>query len=145
MDGGYNIYRSKFDTLHMRASSQVQASVNFDPLRRNQARSFPLLLQPVFVNSVQKCGVHILQCDFEADDDIIVIARKLHAYILSNDSDFYATNIPFILLNTLNIKKIQKEVDELTGHVSRFIPAYLFKPEVFCKVGSYVVFSLITS
>ena len=135
MDGGCCISRPKFDVSFDRTLESLQKSINVDPSFQSPSSIvFPILLRPVFVNAAKKCGACVLQCDFEADDDIIVVAKKLNAYILSDDSDFFLVDVKFILFKTLSIKNIRKTVNQRTSHEVHFIPVSLFNRRRFCQV-----------
>ena len=133
MDGGHPVSKSKFLTVHQRTSRLQDLCNSVTP--KNQIELginiFPLLGKSCFVDTIKRCNVEIIGCDFEADDDIIVIAKKLNAYVLSNDSDFFVCDVPFVQLNTLNLVELQSESETV-----KFIPCYLFDHKLFQEVSN---------
>lgn len=140
MDGGHPIDREKFATLHMRMSSQLEICLQIDPTNQHTMKVFPLLARSLFVNVAQRLNIVVIQSDFEADDDIVIIAKELNAFVLSNDSDFFLFDVPFILLNSLNFKSIQKETKK-NGKNFKYIPCYKFNAKIFSQVSYFIFFT----
>ncbi|RXG54535.1 Protein asteroid [Armadillidium vulgare] len=133
MDGGYPMLRNKFKTVYSRLTDQMDTCRKINPDNQDSMKVFPIMARSVFVFTIHKLGVRVLQADFEADDEIVVVAKELGAYVLSNDSDFYIFDVPFILLHSVNMKHVQKEQIK-GGKISKFIPCYRFDTEKFCKI-----------
>ena len=113
-DGGSPINRSKCETLKSRKEESIR-------------RNYPWLLAQVFKDCARKyVGERLIQCDFEADDDILFIAKKLNAFVLSSDSDFFIADVPFLFV----------DVGNKIGCKSKFspIPTFFFNRKQFCKV-----------
>ena len=147
IDGGFSKCNSKLNLSKTRATNNLKNGIKDDMLNVNSENiCFPMLLQRVFIHSAKKYGARLLHCDFQADDDIIVIAKKLDAYILSNNSDFFLADVKFILLKTLKIKNIKKNVNKKTGHESQSVLASIFNRDLFCQVYLllYIFTELIT-
>ena len=136
MDGGRDLNDRKINTVFSRVQDQITMCEKVNPLNQTSLRIFPPLGIGVFVGVIERLGITILQSDFEADEEIASLAKELDCYVISNDSDFYAFDVPFVILDSMNYKNIQKE------YVSKdtedfFIPCYIFNVNTFCKVSSF--------
>nr|XP_014103108.1 protein asteroid [Bactrocera oleae] len=108
MDGGYE-YR-KLRTVGKRLRGKIAIIKRINPCGSNPI--FPLLMKEVFVDAVRDCGVSVMRCVFEADDELATLSRKLGCPVLTYDSDFYIYNVQYIPLITLTVKAHTKRVDE---------------------------------
>uniref|UniRef100_A0A023EZ07 Putative asteroid n=1 Tax=Triatoma infestans TaxID=30076 RepID=A0A023EZ07_TRIIF len=96
-DGGYE--QKKATTVRKRNAMKVYVIEKVAP--NKPARDFfPLMLRPVLQERLIELGITCLQSDFEADREIAAIAKRLNAPVLSNDSDFFIFDIPYIPLST---------------------------------------------
>ncbi|XP_037883785.1 protein asteroid [Glossina fuscipes] len=108
MDGGYE--PRKLRTVRARLRSKIQLIKRINPC--GSYPIFPKMMNEVFVDAIRDCGVPIMRCLFEADDELAALARKLNCPVLSYDSDFYIYNVRYIPLITLTVKartKLRKE------------------------------------
>ncbi|XP_039951795.1 protein asteroid [Bactrocera tryoni] len=108
MDGGYE-YR-KLHTVGKRLRGKIAIIKRINPCGSNTI--FPLLMKEVFVDAVRDCGVSVMRCVFEADDELATLSRKLGCPVLTYDSDFYIYNVQYIPLITLTVKAHTKRLDE---------------------------------
>ncbi|XP_055837474.1 protein asteroid [Episyrphus balteatus] len=107
MDGGYE--KKKLRTVWQRLRGKITVIKKIDPL--NSSHIFPLMMREVFVDAVKDCGVPVMRCVFEADDELAALSRKLNCPVLSYDSDFYIHNVKYIPLVTLTVKAHKKKVN----------------------------------
>ncbi|EDW39644.1 GL15474 [Drosophila persimilis] len=108
MDGGYE--ERKLQTVGKRLRGKISVIKKINP--NASITLFPLHLKEVFVDAVKDCGVPIMRCVFEADDELAALARKLNCPVLSYDSDFYIHNVKYIPLITLTVKVLTKQVKQ---------------------------------
>lgn len=109
MDGGYE-YR-KLRTVGKRLRGKIAVIKRINPCGSNTI--FPLLIKEVFIDAVRDCGVSVMRCVFEADDELATLSRKLGCPVLTYDSDFYIYNVQYIPLITLTVKAHTKRIDEV--------------------------------
>ncbi|XP_030565468.1 protein asteroid [Drosophila novamexicana] len=105
MDGGYE--ERKLRTVGKRLRGKIAVIKKINPC--DSITLFPLHLKEVFVDAVRDCGVPVMRCVFEADDELAALARKLNCPVLSYDSDFYIHNVQYIPLITLTVKVLTKQ------------------------------------
>ncbi|EDW77836.1 uncharacterized protein Dwil_GK24697 [Drosophila willistoni] len=105
MDGGYE--ERKLRTVGQRLRGKIAVIKRINP--NASITLFPLHLKEVFVDAVRDCGVPVMRCVFEADDELAALARKLNCPVLSYDSDFYIHNVKYIPLITLTVKVLTKQ------------------------------------
>ncbi|KAH8377942.1 hypothetical protein KR093_008053 [Drosophila rubida] len=105
MDGGYE--ERKLRTVGQRLRGKIAVIKRINPCA--SVTLFPLHLKEVFVDAVRDCGVPVMRCVFEADDELAALARKLNCPVLSYDSDFYIHNVKYIPLITLTVKVLTKQ------------------------------------
>ncbi|XP_034097307.1 protein asteroid [Drosophila albomicans] len=105
MDGGYE--ERKLRTVSERLRGKIAVIKRINPCA--SITLFPLHLKEVFVDAVRDCGVPVMRCVFEADDELAALARKLNCPVLSYDSDFYIHNVKYIPLITLTVKVLSKQ------------------------------------
>ncbi|XP_017063335.2 LOW QUALITY PROTEIN: protein asteroid [Drosophila eugracilis] len=108
MDGGYE--ERKLQTVGTRLRGKISVIKKINP--NASITLFPLHLKEVFVDAVRDCGVPVMRCVFEADDELAALARKLNCPVLSYDSDFYIHNVKYIPLITLTVKVLTKQVKD---------------------------------
>ncbi|XP_039479645.1 protein asteroid [Drosophila santomea] len=108
MDGGYE--ERKLRTVSTRLRNKISVIKKINP--NASITLFPLHLKEVFVDAVRDCGVPVMRCVFEADDELAALARKLNCPVLSYDSDFYIHNVKYIPLITLTVKVLTKQVKD---------------------------------
>ncbi|XP_052852767.1 LOW QUALITY PROTEIN: protein asteroid [Drosophila gunungcola] len=112
MDGGYE--ERKLRTVSTRLRGKITVIKKINP--NASITLFPLHLKEVFVDAVRDCGVPVMRCVFEADDELAALARKLNCPVLSYDSDFYIHNVKYIPLITLTVKVLTKQVKAKNNH-----------------------------
>lgn len=105
MDGGYE--ERKLRTVGQRLRGKIAVIKRINPC--DSITLFPLHLKEVFVDAVRDCGVPVMRCVFEADDELAALSRKLNCPVLSYDSDFYIHNVKYIPLITLTVKVLTKQ------------------------------------
>jgi len=128
MDGGYE--RRKLKTVHRRLRQKIKAVAKCTPSPQNDIEVFPVLLKHAFKDVLRKLSISFAQCDFEADDEIAAVARKLGCPVLSYDSDFFIYNVPYIPFSTCEVGvKKRKE----NGNDVNFIKCKIYHVEGLVK------------
>ncbi|XP_034230981.1 protein asteroid [Thrips palmi] len=100
IDGGYE--GRKLKTILSRFKDKINAAKICTPSNQRGSVVFPLLLMEAFKQTLLKRNVKFVQTDFEADHEIAAIGRLLNSPVLSNDSDFYISDVMYIPFPTLN-------------------------------------------
>lgn len=110
-DGGYE--KRKLKTVIERIKLNVAICSQFKKKYR-ESKCFPLLLRDVFKDVLRSINVPVIQCDFEADQELVVLARLLNCPVISNDSDFYISDATYIPFSTLEFKafKLNKKIKD---------------------------------
>ncbi|XP_059059309.1 protein asteroid-like [Achroia grisella] len=101
-DGGHETRKLK--TAYCRVKSKISGASRLDPVTQGYLQIFPLLFRNVFRQVLTEMQVPFTVCEFEADDEIAVMARHLNCPVLSYDSDFFIYNVSYIPFNTLDHK-----------------------------------------
>lgn len=108
LDGGYQ--PKKLVTVKQRLRSKIGAIKHLNPF--NCQPTFPILMREVFVEALEHCGVQLMRCMFEADDEVAALSRKLKCPILSFDSDFYIHDVIYIPSVSLTMKVFRRNVQD---------------------------------
>ena len=125
MDGGQALNGKKIKTAQERAENQILRCLSVNPENQFAKKVFPPICLQVFVTTLHSMGVLVLQTDYEADDDIASLARGLDCTVISEDTDFYMTNVDFVRLSSISYKSISEK---------NFMPCQHFNIEEFCEV-----------
>ena len=134
MDGGRDANRCKLVTVLTRVYDQMKSCSYVNANNQDNIRVFPQMGKEVFVSTLKQLGIKVIQADFEADEEITMIAKELDCYVLSNDSDFLVSNVSLVLLESLNYKNVQTEIDNELEKPFHYIPSHLFNGDTFCEV-----------
>lgn len=124
LDGAQPLNGKKFKTAQERAESQIAKCLSVNPDNQYSNKIFPPMCLQVFVTTLHKMGILVLQADYEADDEIAAVARILNCIVISEDTDFYMTGVAFVPLPSVGYKTISKK---------KFIPCKMFNVDTFCK------------
>ncbi|RZF34787.1 hypothetical protein LSTR_LSTR007839 [Laodelphax striatellus] len=98
-DGGYE--RKKVKTVINRLQDRSAMLKHVKPASNSAPVVFPLLMRQVFRQVLLELGVPIVQCDFEADQEIAALGHKYNCPILSYDSDFFIYDVQYIPIPTI--------------------------------------------
>lgn len=128
------------NTVRDRITNQIQTCLSIMPSNQYRLKVFPSMGREVFVSTLKKMGVVVLQTDFEADLEIAILARELGLTVLSNDSDFYIFGVPFILLSSITYNKISTGKKKRSNEMFSYISCYQFNSEKFCQVCTFCLF-----
>lgn len=133
MDGGQPLKDRKMRTVKERVVNQIRTCLSIQPSNQYRLKLFPCMGSQVFVTTLQKMGITVLQTDFEADEEIAQLAKKLGLTVLSNDSDFYVFNVPFILLDSIRHKKVRTGKKKKSRETFKYMTCCHFNLDIFCK------------
>lgn len=134
MDGGQPLDNKKMNTVRDRITHQIQTCLSIVPSNQYRLKVFPCMGRDVFVSTLKRMGIVVLQTDFEADLEIAMLAKELGLTVLSNDSDFYMFGVPFILLSSITYNKVSIGKKKRSNEMFSYISCYHFNQEKFCQV-----------
>lgn len=63
--------------------------------RKTTVQTLPLFCIPLFIQTVQECGIRLLQSAREADALLAAMANALKCSVVSQDSDFFIFDIKY--------------------------------------------------
>ncbi|RZF38886.1 hypothetical protein LSTR_LSTR015846 [Laodelphax striatellus] len=118
-DGGME--EKKVKTILKRSNDKIAEIEQVTPASSSTPVVFPILLGKVFREVLSEIGVPMVQCDFEADQEIAALGLKYNCPIISNDSDFFISGVQYIPIPTIE-QKI---------YVSKYASNQFFMP---CKI-----------
>lgn len=137
MDGGQPLDNKKMNTVRERITNQIQTCLNISPSSQYRLKVFPCMGRDVFVSTVKKMGITVLQTDFEADLEIAMLAKELGLTVLSNDSDFYMFNVPFVTLSSITYNKVSTGKKKKSNEMFSYISCNQFTQKKFCQVCGF--------
>lgn len=103
-DGGYEL--RKLRTVLSRIKSNIMICGQYKNKYR-ESKTFPLMLRDVFRLILVDLDVTVVQCDFEADHELVALAKILRCPIISSDSDFYICDLMFVPFNLIDFKTVR--------------------------------------
>jgi hypothetical protein len=106
-DGGYET--RKLPTVYARLRNKLSIARTVTPVTQSKFKCFPVLMNEVFRDMLTIMEIPFVQCDFEADAEIVAIARRLGYPVLSYDSDFYVYDILYIPFSTVVLEPEQPD------------------------------------
>ena len=144
-DGGYDPDDRKLPTILQRMSDRRDNV--WLVCRTDHGTVPPILAVETFRQVLVEFGIKHVTCDFEADDDIGVLANDLDCPVMSNDSDFFVYDlktgfIPLDYINlTLCVHNTDTDVDytctkdkELNKNEYMYIPVKFYHRDTFVKL-----------
>lgn len=126
-DGAYE--QRKIETIISRMSQRIQSYGN--PIKTSDC--MPYFGSDILFDILNDMDIPHVNCDFEADAEIVALAKLLKCPVISRDSDFYMNTVPYIPLDmiTLDFKstvincrlyKVEKLLNEFGGLHSSYLP-----------------------
>lgn len=82
----------KFSTIRQRLQHKIKEADSLSQGRNGCV--LPILTRRVFIQVLIQRGIPLVQCLFEADNEIACLAHQWNCPVLSNDSDFYIFDLP---------------------------------------------------
>lgn len=125
-DGGYETRKLKTVIERMKLNIIICGQYKN---KYRESRSFPLLLRDAFKMILRELGVLVIQCDFEADHEIITVAKLMNCPVISNDSDFYISDTQYIPFNTIELRAVRFK--KKTSKCRYYIPCKKFCTDEF--------------
>ncbi|XP_039280011.1 protein asteroid [Nilaparvata lugens] len=123
-DGGCE--EKKLKTVLRRVKDRTSQLKRVLPTSRGTPRVFPRLMSRVFREVLLEIGVPIVQCDFEADQEIAALGIKYNCPILSFDSDYFISGVQYIPLPTIGHKAVPFRNQSQTTTSNQFF--------IYCKI-----------
>lgn len=103
-DGGYE--QRKLKTVLDRIRMNIVICGQYKNKYR-ESKVFPLMLRDTFRAVLNEIGVTVVQCDFEADNELVVLSRILRCPLISYDSDFCITDARYIPFTTIDFRAVR--------------------------------------
>lgn len=103
-DGAYE--ERKLKTIVERINVNVRICSQYKN-KYKESKCFPLLLKDVFKGVLIKHNLYIVQSDFEADQELIIMSKQFQWSIISYDSDFFLADVDYVPFNTLNLTPLK--------------------------------------
>lgn len=103
-DGGHDVSNRKLKTAQHRLQERLATAKAIAKTGAPNLKILPILAHEVFKDVVRELGIPVLQCSFEADEEIAAIANYYECPVASQDSDFYIFNIKggFVRLDSIS-------------------------------------------
>lgn len=128
-DGAYE--QRKIETIMQRMSDRIKTYSQ--PIKTSNC--MPCFGSDILFDILNDMDIPHVNCDFEADAEIVSLAKLLDCPILSRDSDFYLNTVPYIPLdkiildlksseNVINcqVYKVEKLLEEFGGLNIDYLP-----------------------
>lgn len=128
-DGAYE--QRKLETIMSRMSQRIQSYGQ--PMKSSEC--MPMFGSDVIFDILNDMDIPHINCDFEADAEIVALAKLLDCPVISRDSDFYINIVPYIPLDKIildldsNVKvincqvyKVEKLLNEFGGLNVDYLP-----------------------
>lgn len=106
-DGAYE--QRKIETIMHRMSERIKSYSQ--PFKTNDC--MPYFASDILFDILNDMDIPHINCDFEADAEIVALAKILECPVISRDSDFYVNTVPYIPLDMiiLDLKSTEKEIN----------------------------------
>lgn len=128
-DGAYE--QRKMETIMGRMSQRIQSYGN--PIK--SAECMPMFGSDIIFDILIDMDIPHINCDFEADAEIVALAKLLDCPVISRDSDFYINTVGYIPLDKIildldstvkvincQIYKVEKLLNEFGGLNVDYLP-----------------------
>ncbi|XP_076110898.1 single-strand DNA endonuclease ASTE1-like [Mytilus galloprovincialis] len=133
LDGGYEPDDRKLKTSLERATKRILLSGAI--INSDRGKILPILSYEVFMTALDNLGIPHVTCDFEADNQIAILANDFKCPVISFDSDFYVLNLTdgFIPFDSVNFE-VQPTVKDSEGNEFKYLPVkkYFTKNFISC-------------
>ncbi|CAG9839354.1 unnamed protein product [Diabrotica balteata] len=134
LDGGYE--SRKIDCILQTFKNRIVIAENLNPRTDPRKEPNPIFLREAFEDIAHKLGIKIVRCDFEGDKETANIAKALKCPVISNDSDFYIFDVPYIPFSTIKLivesaSYINTETKE--NHNYRYLPCKIYRIDKFLE------------
>ncbi|KAL5243711.1 hypothetical protein ACI65C_011121 [Semiaphis heraclei] len=128
-DGAYE--QRKMETIMSRMSQRI---VSYGQSVKS-SECMPMFGSDIIFDILNDMDIPHINCDFEADAEIVALAKLLDCPVISRDSDFYINTVPYIPLDKIildldsNVKvincqvyRVQKLLNEFGGLNIDYLP-----------------------
>ncbi|XP_052061321.1 protein asteroid homolog 1-like isoform X2 [Mytilus californianus] len=125
LDGGYEPDDRKLKTTLERAGKRILLSGAI--INSERGKILPILSYEVFMTALEDLGIPHVTCDFEADNQIAVLANEFKCPVISFDSDFYILHLTngFIPFDSVNFE-VQPTVTDVEGKQFKYLPVKMY-------------------
>ncbi|XP_056634773.1 protein asteroid-like [Diorhabda sublineata] len=134
LDGGYE--SRKMDRILERFKGRIDQVENLNSRTQSRNDTTPLLMREAFEDIVLKLGIKLIRCDFEGDRETANIAKSLKCPVISNDSDFYIFDVPYIPFPTVRMtvrtgSSLNPDTKQTVSY--RYIPCQVYRIDKFLQ------------
>ncbi|KAK2704093.1 hypothetical protein QYM36_017603 [Artemia franciscana] len=77
-DGGLDVDNRKEMTREIRTKKRMTTEISCNPSRQERLNVLPLFGKHIFTAACKKHNYQVVQCDYEADDEIALLSRILN-------------------------------------------------------------------
>ncbi|CAH1104835.1 unnamed protein product [Psylliodes chrysocephalus] len=132
LDGGYE--SRKMERIFERFKGRIDQVEYLNARTESRNNTTPLFIREAFEDIALKLGIKLIRCDFEGDRETANIAKALKCPVMSNDSDFYIYDIPYIPFQsvTMSVKtgsSVNSDTQETTNY--KYIPCEIYRIDKF--------------
>jgi len=103
-DGGLSVDNRKEMTRKTRTSDRMTAGISCNPFCQERNNVLPLFVKHIFTAACKEYKFQVVQCDYEADEEIALLSCNLKYPVLSGDSDFMIYGIQLILYDPPRVR-----------------------------------------
>lgn len=119
-DGAYE--QRKIETIMQRMSERIH--LYSQPIKTPNC--MPYFGSDILFDILNDMDIPHVNCDYEADSEIVVLAKLLNCPVISRDSDFYLNTVPYIPLDmiTLDLKSSENVINCRVYNVERLLEGF---------------------
>lgn len=114
----------KLRTVYKRLGQTIRRTANYTQNPDGQIP--PLLVRDVFIDVLKERKVSYTVCEYEADNEIAALAKRLNCPVLSSDSDYFVYDVLYIPFNFLNKDPQNFQVN---GNSVYVLQSYIYRME----------------
>ncbi|XP_050507977.1 protein asteroid-like [Diabrotica virgifera virgifera] len=134
LDGGYE--SRKMDRILQRFKQRIVQAESLNPRTESRNDTTPIFIREAFEDIACKLGIKVVRCNFEGDKETANIAKALKCPVMSNDSDFYIFDVPYIPFSTVKLivqsaSYIDTDTKEQIKY--RYIPCKIYRVDKFLE------------
>lgn len=119
-DGAYE--QRKIETIMQRMSERIHSYSQ--PIKASNCMAY--FGSDILFDILNDMDVPHVNCDYEADSEIVVLAKLLNCSVISRDSDFFLNTVPYIPLDmiTLDLKSSENVISCCVYNVEKLLEGF---------------------
>lgn len=134
-DGGYDKSGKKLKTIYKRTNDRLSSVKDIAQSKSFHECLLPILAREVFISVLIDLYIHFVVSDYEADEQIAVLANSFKCPVISADSDFYIFDLHLgfitrdsiettVILDIDSNGKEYKFLNCLIYHIDEFVSCF---------------------